>query len=121
MGADLMISAIEIKHNEETALRKVDELAITEADLSNLTDIGVWRYEDEEFTPELVERIKADLRKAVKVVYHSGRRDTTRFYVDYGKTSERKFVVTGGMSHGDAPTNAWDSFCLVEAFASVME
>ena len=45
MGADLMISAIEIKHNEETALRKVDELVITENDVTNLCDYGVWRYE----------------------------------------------------------------------------
>jgi hypothetical protein len=121
MGADLMISAIEIKHNEETALRKVDELVITENDMTNLCDYGVWQYEGDEFTSELVERIKADLREAVKVVYYSGRRDTTRFCVDYGKTTERRFVVTGGMSHGDAPTDAWDSFCLVEAFGSVME
>ena len=120
MGADLMISAIEIKHNEETALRKVDELVITENDVTNLCDYGVWRYEGEEFTPELVERIKADLREAVRVVY-KGRRDTTPLYVDYGKTTQRQFVVTGGMSYGDAPTDAWDSFCLVEAFGSVMD
>jgi hypothetical protein len=120
MGADLMISAIEIKHDRDTALRKVDELVITEADLERLVDEGVWQYVDEAFSHELVERVRGDLREAVRVVYDTNRRDTTWLCVDYGKTTERRLVVTGGMSHGDAPTDAWDSFCLVGAFGSVM-
>jgi hypothetical protein len=116
MGADLMISAIEIKHDKETTLRKVDDLVVTETDFANIEEAGVWKYEDQEFSPELVEALREDLRKAVDVIYDSYRRDKALFYVDYGQENQREFVITGGMSWGDAPTDAWDSFELAQLF-----
>lgn len=107
MGADLLLSYVEIAETREQAQARLNKLQITEADLGRLEDCGYFGFEGEEFSPEIEQGIRARLQKALDLVYDCYEkyppRDMARLTIDGNRT----FLFTGGMSWGDDPTDSY--------------
>jgi hypothetical protein len=108
MGADFVFSICEMVLTKEQAYTKADELTkadkATETATSLAEQCGV-ELEDNE--------INAYLKKCIDEVYAPQGRDTGSFRLDEGK---RDFLITGGMTWGDSPTDAYQSFIVCEVF-----
>ena len=107
MGADLIVAICEMKLTKDEAIKKAGK--IIEDDLAGLVEtlehwgVGPWVSPDE--LPTKNEALEY-LSEQIELVYsYMNRRDCTPLYID-GKT----FALTGGMSWGDTPTDAYDAF-----------
>jgi len=112
MRRDLMLAMAELRETKEKAMARVDRLVFVEDDIERLVDCGAVDWYDEEWNPSLSDNIRERLRIAVNVVYGAMGRDTVDFTVD----GERAFVVTGGPSWGDEPSNEYADFNLFNCF-----
>ena len=113
MGADLAIDYVEIRASEDEALARLANLVINEDTLDRFIDnASYFEYEDEDFTPELAEKMRERIKEAVSVVYSTRRRDTSWLNID----GDRTFVFTGGMSWGEEPTEAMEDFRIFNEF-----
>lgn len=112
MGADFCFVLNEIQVSKEEARRNAERLVAAKRDevatiLSD--DCMVLEMGDavENITDESILKC---LYGAIDEVYDCGnRRDCGVFYVD----GTRPFHITGGISWGDEPSDAWDSFYIV--------
>lgn len=104
MGADFIGAFVpmEIKSATEAKakLKKYSEDYL----LSHLMDHHAWDFEEYEEALEWVEE-KVD---EVYDYYNNSNRETTVFTYD-----GTDFLVTGGMSWGDDPTDAYEALCVV--------
>lgn len=113
MGADLAIDYVEIRESEDEALARLANLVIDENTLDRFIDnASYFEYEDEDFTPELAEKMRKRIAEAVSVVYANNRRDTIWLKID----GDRTFMFTGGMSWGEDPTDAIQDFRIFNEF-----
>ena len=112
MGADMVVACVELKETKEEALERLAKLVINEEtqDLF-INEAYYFEYEEEDYTPELAEKMRKRIEEAVEVVY-SDRRDITGINID----GNRIFVITGGMSWGDEPTDAMRDFEIFNVF-----
>lgn len=112
MGADLMFSICEMEATKEQAYDNAKHLASPERyknTVSFLEDMcATSRWYNTEPTPEDVQQFLID---CIEEVYDSEhRRDCGFFHVD-----NRRFNITAGMSWGDEPTDAYNSFSVCES------
>ena len=120
MGADFIFSVNELKLTREQALanaRKIARGRLTEV-LTNLEEMaGVARFNEiDAANPSEEERneIEAYLAECIETVYDYGRRrDCGLLTID----GDRKFAITAGMSWGEEPTDAYESFNVSEILA----
>ena len=107
MGADLVFSLCEMVLTKEQAYTKADELT-KDVNMFETTTVL-----SEQCGIELEDSdVNAHLKECIDEVYSSvSRRDTGSFQLDKGK---RMFFITGGMSWGDSPTDAYQSFIVCE-------
>lgn len=117
MGADLMLSINEMEATKEEAYKNAEHLTRPER-LSNTlfvlveeANVGRWGYYDDLSEEEVTsEELYKYLVSCIDEVYDSQRRrDCGVFYIDH-----RTFYITAGMSWGDEPTDAWESFVVCE-------
>jgi len=107
MGADLIVAVCEMKLTKDEAIKKANKLADEELVglIQTLDEWGVGPYVGTEEVPEKDEIVEY-LHDQIEIVYsYMQRRDCVPLYID-GKT----FALTGGMSYGDTPTDAYDAF-----------
>lgn len=117
VGADLIFSVNELKVSREAALANAKKIArgrLTEV-LTDLEEMaGVVRFNEvNTASPSEEDRngIEAYLTECVETVYDYGRRrDCGLLMID----GDRKFAITAGMSWGDEPTDAYESFNVCE-------
>jgi len=117
MGADLLLTYIEIKEPREKAKERLDKLVITEEDLERFDSCGFYEWEGEEFNSDLVVKIKTKLGEILDSVYDFAEgkaysREITTFELD----GDRQFLITGGMSWGDDPTDHFTDFWIFFEF-----
>lgn len=111
MGADLIFECVEIKETKEKALERLAKIAIDENTISRFFDCNYYEYEEEDFTPELAEKMRKRIIEAVEVVYGTYR-DTGTMQLD----GDRTLAFTGGMSWGDSPTEAITDYAIFNEF-----
>ena len=107
MGADLIVAICEMKLTKDEAIKKANKLADEELVglIQTLDEWGFGPYVGTEEVPEKDEIVEY-LHDQIEIVYsYMQRRDCVPLYID-GKT----FALTGGMSYGDTPTDAYDAF-----------
>lgn len=107
MGADLIVAFCEMKVSKDEALKRASKLVDDDLAslLQTLEEWGVGPFLDAEKVPAKDEVVKY-LHDQVRIVYsYMNRRDCVPLYIE-GKT----FALTGGMSWGDTPTDAYDAF-----------
>ena len=107
MGADLIVAICEMKLTKDEAIKKANKLADEELVglIQTLDEWGVGLYVGTEEVPEKDEIVKY-LHDQIDVVYsYMDRRDCVPLHIE-GKV----FALTGGMSWGDTPTDAYDAF-----------
>ena len=116
MGADLIVAVCEMKVSKDEALLRVIKLVDT--DLTGLVKTlddwgtGPWAGVEESELPTKEEAIEY-LRGQVDIVYsYLDRRDCVPLHID-GKV----YALTGGMSWGDTPTDAYDAFSVCSALS----
>lgn len=112
MGADLMFSICEMEATKDEAYANAKHLSSSERYMNTVAFLedmcATSRWYNTEPTPEDVQQFLID---CIEEVYDSqGRRDCGLFYVD-----KRVFYITAGMSWGDTPTDAYNSFSVCEA------
>ena len=116
MGADLMLNYVEIAEPREKAQSRLDQLVLTEADLSTFENCGYHYFEDEDFSEELAKKMRAKIQEALDVVYgcheKGYRRDITSLTIDGNRT----FYFTGGMSWGEDPSECYTDFWIFFEF-----
>jgi hypothetical protein len=117
MGADLLMTYIEIKEPREKAKERLDKLVITEEDLERFDSCGSFEFEDQEFSSELALKVKTRLGEILDSVYDFAEgkaysREITTFDLD----GDRKFLITGGMSWGEDPTDYFTDFWIFYEF-----
>lgn len=118
MGADLMFSICEMEATKDEAYENAKWLASPERyknTVAFLEDMcATSRWYNTEPTPEDVQQFLID---CIDEVYDSeGRRDCGFFHVD-----NRRFNITAGMSWGDEPTDAYNSFSVCETLALTLK
>jgi len=116
MGADLMISINEMEATKEEAYKNAEYLTRPERVSNTLfvlveeAGVGKWGYGEELNDEPSSNEVYDYLISCIDEVYGSQmRRDCSVFYVD-----DRTFYITAGMSWGDEPTDAWQSFVVCE-------
>jgi len=136
MGADLLITAVELKESKAKCLKRIEKLDWSDVDgmFERFENAGIWIDEDvirermpdeelagahaedpqdpsgkEAFDRESVKWMKERLIEAVDCVYaEQHTRDCNTLAVD----GINRFLVTGGTSWGDEPSAEWDDFNL---------
>ena len=116
MGADLMLNYVEIAEPREKAQARLDRLVLTEEHLATFEECGCWEFEEEEFSEKVEKKMRKKLQECLDVVYDAyeghGFRDVSLFHID----GDREFLVTGGMSWGDEPSDYYTEFLLFFEF-----
>lgn len=117
MGADFIWAIAPIDESKETVISKVKEMTLHEArDLYSRAEHTFPDFTDEELFPDFTDEKNDELfrqaiiARAVEAIEtcYGNNRDISRLAL---KNSQ--YVLTGGMSWGDAPTNAFDDVCLL--------
>lgn len=118
MGADLVLSHIEVRESKEEALERLAKIVFNEESLVLFENAGYYNWEEEEFSPEIAEQMRKRVEESINLVYglqdgtyHS--RDVAGFSLDGG---ERYFLVTGGQTWGDDPSNEYADFNIFAEF-----
>ncbi len=114
MGADLIVEFLEMKLDFNEAVKKAQGLldADFEEIRTNLCEYypGFLGSDDETLSKD---ELMAKVRDALEVVYdYNHRRDCAQLVID-----DKIYALTGGMSYGDDPTDAYNSFSIVAALA----
>jgi len=115
MGADLTITAVELKETKDKCLKRINKLDWSDVDdmCERFENAGVIfdRYAVEEWNE--VKCMKERLIEAVNCVYaEQFSRDCNVLVVD----GINRFLVTGGTSWGDDPSAEWNDFNLFNEF-----
>lgn len=117
MGADLLLTYVQVPvfddgdtaRTSDPHVKSVleDRIArIVQEDLDFLADqFGYWADEEDEDINTLV---KDRLVAALDVLSGDYRRDVEEFVFHDKNGDPQIYLFTGGMSHGDDPTDAWD-------------
>ena len=118
MGADLVLSHIEIRESKEEALERLAKIVFNEKSFDLFANAGYYDYEDEEFSSEIETQMRERVKKSIELVYglQEGTiysRDVSGFSLDGG---ERFFLVTGGQTWGDDPSNEFVDFNIFSEF-----
>lgn len=111
MGADLLITAVEIRESKSQCLKRINKLDWSDLDAMyrKFENAGIWIDEDMNDDATLVKWMKERLKEAVNTVYSERySRNVNTLCVD----GINKYVITGGMSWGDEPSDEWDCFNL---------
>ncbi len=118
MGADLILAVCEMQLTKTEARKKAkqmvkDNLAEVIALLDNW-GVGPWLETGSIYTKK---EVAAYLDEQIEITYnYMNRRDCQPLYLN-GKT----FAVTGGMSWGDTPTDAYDALSVCSALSLTEE
>ncbi len=117
MGADLLLTYVEVKETREQAQKRLDNLVLTEEDLGRFEDTGYYFWEDEEFSEEVAKQMREKLQTSLNCVYDVAEgktyaREVTTFTIDGNRT----FLITGGMSWGDEPSDFFSDFWIFFEF-----
>jgi len=116
MGADLMLNYVEIAEPREKAQARLDRLVLTEEHLATFEECGYYGFEEEDFSEETEKKMREKLQECLDVIYDAhaghGRRDVSCFLID----GDREFLVTGGMSWGDEPSDYYTEFWIFFEF-----
>ena len=112
MGADLLLAVVELRETKEQTLARLDARVFTEDDLAIFEDAGCFLFYDEDWSEELIEKMRDALRDSINAVYGPLNRDSLSIHID----GDRAFVITGGTSWGDEPSIDWDDYNLFNAF-----
>lgn len=112
MGADLVLSHIEIREDKEEALARLAKIVFTEESIELFQNAGHYFWEDEEFSPEIADQMRERVKESIDLVYgiQNGEvfsRDVASLTLDGGN---RYFLVTGGQTWGDDPSNEYVDF-----------
>lgn len=111
MGADLIFSICEMEAKKDKAYENAKYLVADERweNTRQFLEDNCGVYVDDYATSDDVLTLLTD---SIDVVYGSqSRRDCSLFYVD-----NRLFYITAGLSWGDEPTDAYQSFNVCETF-----
>jgi hypothetical protein len=113
MGADLLITAVELRETKAQCLQRINNLDWSDLDAmqGKYENAGIWIDEDISLgDPQtLAKWMKERLEQAVDTVYaERGSRHVNTLCVD----GVNKYIITGGMSWGDEPSDEWDCFNL---------
>ena len=111
MGADLLLTTVEIRETEPECQARLARMTFTEADMTRLEYCGSWLM-GEEWDETMPDKIRGLLKDAIKTVYNANGRDVSGLVID----GNRSFVTTGGTSWGDDPSAEWDDFNLFHEF-----
>lgn len=102
---ELPLSAEEIvKIEQRVMLERVSRLEISE------TEVADWGHLVDEDDPGAAAVLRALLEQAA-VELAEGRRDVTSVVIN-----KTRWMVTGGMSWGDTPTDAYDMVAAIDSF-----
>ena len=116
MGADLMLNYVEIAEPREKAQARLDRLVLTEKHLATFEECGYYGFEEEDFSKKTEKKMRKKLQECLDVVYDThkgyGRRDVSIFLID----GDREFLITGGMSWGDEPSDYYTEFWIFFEF-----
>lgn len=113
MGADLMMNYVEIAEPKEKAQARLNRLVLTEEHLETFENCGYNGFEEEDFSEETEKKMREKLQECLDVVYDAdGRRDVSSFIID----GNREFLITGGMSWGDVPSDYYTEFWIFAEF-----
>jgi len=114
MGADLMVTKFPrftVTDNRKQSLKNTID-SLFESDIDEMREMYFFDDESEE-------EIKQALLEAVEFSAEAETRETTSFS-EYNQEGERFYSnVTGGMSWGDSPTEAFDQFNLASYFEEI--
>ncbi len=108
MGADLMVAICEMKVSQDEAIKRASKLVDDNLAgvVETLADWGTGPWAGTESELPTKDEVLEYLRGEIEVVYsYMSRRDCVPLHID-GKV----YALTGGMSWGDTPTEAYDSF-----------
>ena len=111
MGADLILTTVELRETETECRARLARMTFSEDDFDRLQDCGSPLIFDE-WDETMPDKIRQTLKDAIDTVYNSRGRDVSGLVVD----GNRSFVTTGGTSWGDTPSAEWDDFNLFHEF-----
>lgn len=109
MGADFTYTTANITRPQAEWVVEVHRLDSVDDIVRFLEPVG-WDWMFDHF--ESIEQLKATLMEDIDLAYGYSR-ETGRFH-----HKDETFVITGGMSWGDDPT---DAFAAIERFAAIQE
>ena len=115
MGANFVYAIAEIDQSRQYWLDKLNNLNVDNiADIAD--ELGNYLYDFDELDgAELVEAVKARVADSINEsydAYEGSSREASSLHL----TGDRNFVITGGMSWGDAPTDVFDHIALFDTF-----
>lgn len=116
MGADFIYTAVRIDRPAEEWLAAVN--AATDLQLAELADeaSGHYWWDDEQTDPEA---LRSELAAAITVAYDVNHRET-HWFTPLPFT-EKTFCLTGGMSWGEPPTEAFLPLQLLARFQELCD
>ena len=110
MGADFIYSIAPVEVDKEKLVARAKVLTYEEAEeIYNEGEYffpGAETEEDAEFLQGIIDRIV----EAIEICY------TTSRYLDHLTLKGTRYVLTGGMSWGDTPTDVYDDVCILANF-----
>jgi len=135
MGADFLFATCEWPkvRNGELAVNSgplvgaiMSRLAKVIATTESLADFGYygnWDEETDDWRNEAVESCREVVDDIFGVDLKWGRNDVATFDPEWNThdKSRRMWVMTGGMSWGDVPTDAFDTLCILDALGIMNE
>lgn len=111
MGADLLVSVVEIRETEEQARERLTKLVIDESFIQRFMNAGYYFWEEEEFTEEVAKDMRKRISDSIDIVYGQSR-GINLISLD----GNRILAITGGMSWGDNPTDEFEDFNIFQEF-----
>lgn len=112
MGADFIFAIADITDPEDTWLAKADNHI--QLFMDNYDSMCRW---DDLNDDELAAAVTSELKDAINTCYHYEGREMGWFSPD-GITT---YVLTGGMSWGDSPTDIYDHISMFSGFQTIVE
>ena len=121
MGADFIYAVANITETKEHWQDILGELhdGKMEAYINESETLMYWSedYDDlETNSPEFFQAVAERVSDAINTVYGDSRELGT-----FRDNSEEVWAITGGMSWGDAPTDAFHDLCIVDSFQTWYE
>lgn len=121
MGADFLVAVTEVVKTEPDTVKKLvsgvlhaldeDTMRRLVESLENLCDVDSWLEEEEKVEGGFIEAVAEHASSCVKTL-SSGSRDMTEIVL---KGTE--YWVSGGMSHGDSPTDVCEMIWFLDTLA----
>lgn len=108
MGADFIWGRAEVTEPKSTWLNR-----ILEADIAAFAETTEdYYYWSESYEDGLVEGVTEELRTAIEECYNYHQNRETGWFIE----GDRTYVISGGMSWGDDPTDVLREIYLFDAF-----